>query len=687
MLAIGVAAPACGQTVPASSPTESITTAVVVTARKIEERVQDIPMSVNVLSGDLIDESRTTRLHELQFAVPGLVVNTTGLFGASFSLRGITDQRVGGLSVAPHLDGVYLGDANVAIGRLFDLERVEVLKGPQGTLYGRNSTAGSLNFVTRAPQQTLGSEVEVSYGSFETTRAQGHVNIPGRYVDMRVAFVASEGDGYIRNTADKRRFGEDDYWGVRGSLRLDMSDDWHLDIMAQHVRDDGGTGDLWTPSIEFLVDPDDIRLTTVTIDNPYLISKVDNLSLNFEYELGFATFRSISGYVQSDVRNVDDCAGSPVLANCVRSAQPNEFDQWSQELQLVFPRSGSVDGIVGAYFSEADAKLAFYQLLPVINAQPLSDNLSTRDESTAALFGQATLHFTDRWSGTAGLRLSREKQHVTNIGSGVLDSPAPLVEELESNETSWLLNVSYAIGDDAMLYVSASNGYKSGGVVTTTLQNGLPDRYGPEYVTAFEAGGKSVWLSGRLTLNAAAFFYDYEDLQVSTAIVSNGEPVFGVDNAAKARLYGVDATTSYELAERWSISGGVVWLPEREFVEYLNEQTGDTLSGNTLVRAPEWSTQAAIDYAHPVGELGTVSARIEYNFRSGYYYTPENVPQYYQESFGLLNAYLRFEAASEAWYVFASGRNLTSENYFTQVFLQSSPGYPDTYEIGAGYRF
>ena len=155
--------------------TEPVATAeVVVTARKIEERPQDVPMSVQVLSGESVDGTGVTRLHELQFAVPGLVVNTIGMFGAGFSLRGIADQQVPGLSVAPHLNGVYLGDANLAIARMFDIARIEVLKGPQGTLYGRNATGGSINVITEAPQDSLSSEIEVSLGSFDTTRAQGH---------------------------------------------------------------------------------------------------------------------------------------------------------------------------------------------------------------------------------------------------------------------------------------------------------------------------------------------------------------------------------------------------------------------------------------------------------------------------------------------------------------------------------
>ena len=198
---------------------------VVVTARKIEERPQDVPMSVQVLSGTVLHESGVTRLHELQFAIPGLVVNTVGMFGVGFSLRGIAEQDVAGLAVAPHLNGVYLGDANLAIARMFDIGRIEVLKGPQGTLYGRNATGGSINVVTQPPQDSLSSELEVSLGSFDTTRAQGYINLPAGSAAVRLAFIASDSDGYIRNSVDDRRFAKDDFWGMRGSLRIQPSDD------------------------------------------------------------------------------------------------------------------------------------------------------------------------------------------------------------------------------------------------------------------------------------------------------------------------------------------------------------------------------------------------------------------------------------------------------------------------------
>lgn len=662
---------------------------VVVTARRIKEGIQEIPMSVQALSGEYLDESRTTRLNELQYAIPGLVVNTIGMFGAGFSMRGVGNQQIGGTSVAPHLNGVYLDDANLAIARMFDFERIEVLKGPQGTLYGRNASGGSINFITRAPTDTRDAELEVAYGSFETVRAQGYLNLPMGKAAARIAFIASDGDGYIRNSVDDRRFAEDDYWGARGSVRVAATDDLHIDVMAQSIRDDGAVGDLWLPNPEFLPDPKDIHLTTVTLENPYLHSEVDNVDVNIEYELGFATLRSISGYARSEVRNVDDCGGGfPFLQGCVRTALPNETEQWSQELQLVIPGSRGISGIVGAYYADADGTLEFVIIQPTRVPALRSNARFDTSDPAFALFGQATAQLAGGWSTTAGVRLGWEEHRMSTIGTGADDSPTLLVGEVDSDDVSWRLDLGYEISDDAMAYVGVSTGYKSGGFDINRDSEGELDEFAPEELFALEAGGKTQWLDGHLTLNGAAFYYDFTNLQVGTTVSDDeGTLILGIDNAAKAELYGIDAETDFQVSERWSVQGGVVWLGKSEFIEYVNDDEGDVWSGNDLVRSPEWSINAAVEYEQPLRDLGGLTARIEYSYRSDFYFTAENDPQFAQDSFGLLNAYVRFDAASGRWYAFASGRNLTDEDYFNQVYLQASPGYPDTYEVGFGYRF
>jgi iron complex outermembrane receptor protein len=659
---------------------------VVVTARKVEEGVQTIPMSVQALSGEYLDESRLTRLYDLQFAIPGLVVNTAGFSGSGFSLRGMAEQRVSGLSVAPYFNGVYLGSSNL-IARMFDLERVEVIKGPQGTLYGRNSTGGSMNYITRAPEDSFSAELEGSWGRFDTMRARGHLNLPlSETVAARVAFIAAEGDGYIRNTADNRAFGEEDYWGVRGSLRFEPTDALTIDFMAQHVRDDGGSSELWTPNPTALADPRDIHLTTVTQPDPFLVSTVDYVDVDLRYDTGSMALRSITGFARSEVNNLDDCAGLPVLRGCVRTVLPRKYEQWSQELQLSFQGNERVDGIIGAYYADEFNDQHFWQFLPLLNSRPLADSYFHGESYNAALFGQASVHFGTGWSATGGVRVSREKSEDSFFGYGVQDTRDRRYVPLSGKQTTWRLDLQRALTDDVRFYAGVSTGYKSGGYTTTQTRLGA-DVYGPEYVIAYELGAKTQWLDRRLTLNAAAFLNDYEDMQVSSTSVRNGMVVVQVDNAARAEIYGIDAEFSFHASDGLTISAATVWLPKREFVSYEGGAAGFTLSGNKLVRSPEWSASGSIDYRHGLGTAGELSARVEYNYRSGYFYTAENEPVYAQDAFGLLNLTLRFESANDRWYAFAAGRNLTDATYFNQVFLQSSPGYPATFEIGGGHRF
>jgi iron complex outermembrane receptor protein len=349
--------------------------------------------------------------------------------------------------------------------------------------------------------------------------------------------------------------------------------------------------------------------------------------------------------------------------------------------------SGPIDGLVGANYFDGDSANDHHQFLPLVNPMPINDSHSTERERAAGIFGQTNLRLSERSGLTAGLRFSSEENRVTTIGTGVQDSPTLLVDETSSDEISWRLDLEHAVSDAFLVYAGVSTGYNSGGVVTSPLRDGKPDRFDPEYLTAYEVGGKSRWLERRLTLNASAFYYDFEDMQVQTVRFDGDNLVAEIDNAARAELFGVEAEGAFEIVDRVTLSGGLVWMPKREFVEFTNDATGDTLSGNELVRAPEWSATAAVSGEHLWSGIGKLVARLELNYRSGVFSTKENDPLFAQGDLALLNLFLTLEQAGGRWYVFASGRNLTDENYFQQVFVQSSPGYPDTYEGGVGYRF
>ncbi len=660
---------------------------VIVTARKIEESVQDIPMSVQVLSKDLLEKVDVTRLYELQFNIPGLVVNDIGMFGAGFSLRGIADQLGLSMTVATHLNGVYLGNSNLAIARLFDLERVEVLKGPQGTLYGRNSTGGSINFITRAPEDEFSAEIEAAYGSFDTARTEGYINVPFDKSALRLAFIGSEGDGYISNSVDDRKFAESDFWGLRGTLLINPSDKLQFDIMAQHVRDDGASGDLWDPWPRFLPDPDDIWLTRVTLPNPYLVTENDTVSINAQYDLGFAQLHSITGYAHSRINGLDDCAGSPILAGCSRGVNPLTYDQWSQEIQLISNTDGAFDWLVGANFFSSEESSKFHLSVPFFGPAPLNDASSTEEETAYAGFGQATWQIAPLWGITGGLRFSHERNRVSSVGVGVEDNHTLTVAEDDWSHVSWRIDLEHSVSENLMLYAGVSTGFKSGGITTDLLPDGQYDSFGPENLTAFELGAKSRSADRRLTFNGSAFYYDFRDLQVATTMFTEEGLITDVQNAGKAEVYGLDLDGSFAISDSLTLSSGVVWLPKREFVEFWNDPGSDPLTGNDLIRAPEWSGTSAISYELPWQGYGIFSARLEYNYRSQVFFTKENSPLFEQKGFGLLNVFLRFESSSGKWYVFATGRNLTDQPYFNQILIQSAPGYPANYEVGFGLRF
>jgi iron complex outermembrane receptor protein len=346
-----------------------------------------------------------------------------------------------------------------------------------------------------------------------------------------------------------------------------------------------------------------------------------------------------------------------------------------------------IDWLVGVSAFKADSSSHYYLLRPLANPALQNNQYSTESESGLAVFGEATFHVAAAWSITAGLRHSAEKREISNIGSGRLDNPTLTVAAYDWDQPSWRLGVKYAATDDLLFYAGLSTGFKSGGVRTNRLPSGEFNSYRPEEVLAYEAGIKSQWLARRITFNAAAFLYDTEDLQVQTVVIDGGAVYTVTDNAAKAETHGLDITMTFAAMDRLTLSGSVIWLPKRDFVYYRNDETGDILSGNRLSRVPEWSTSAAIDYEYPLEQGGSLSARLEYGYRSDFFYTKENDPMFRQDGFGLLNAFLGYTAPSEKWYLFALGRNLTDEDYFTQVFIQSAPGLPDTYEIGIGLRF
>lgn len=659
---------------------------VIVTARRVREELSAVPSSVQVLSGERLDQGGLSSLYQLQFEVPGLVVSNRGMFGAGLALRGVTDEGGGSLAIAPHVNGVYLGRSNLALARQFDIERVEVVKGPQGTLYGRNATGGSFNVVTRTPASEFGGAVEAAVGSFDTTRLQAHVDLPARRFAARLAVTGSEGDGFIRNSVDARRFAADDYAGARLALRAEPTAATTIDLMLQRVEDDGAAGELWLPRKDQLPDPGEVHLTTVTDPDPYLRARDELATLELAHGDDGLRLRSVTGYGRHQTRARDDCAGVPVLVGCVRGVQPLRFRQLSQELRLESATTRGARWVMGAFYFHSQESIDYFLSAPRLAPTTLNDTSTTSEETVQALFGEATRSVGEHWRATAGLRLSRERQRVTDIGRGVADRPGLAVGTDVRDDLSWRLAAEFSPDERLLAYGSVATGFKAGGISTQRLPDGELDRYDSEQLLAYEAGLNLGAPDRSWTLRASAFLYEYRDMQVRTTRLLAGQVVTDTDNAAAARIEGVDLAAAARVAGRLTFSGALVWLPRREFVRFADALSGDLLSGNDISRAPEWSATASIGYRLPIARLGELAAEADFAWRSGFFFTKENDPLLAQGAFGLLNLRLRLESRDRGWYAFASGFNVLGADHFDQVFLQSAPGRPARYELGFGMR-
>jgi iron complex outermembrane recepter protein len=658
---------------------------IVVTARKVPEEISRVPMSVQALPAEHLERRAIASYYDLQYEVPGLVFNNRGMFGAGISLRGVADEGGSSLAVAPHFNGVYLGRSNLVLARPFDLERVEVVKGPQGTLYGRNATGGSINVISRAPDDESTAAAEASWGSFDTVRIGGHVNFGGEDLSVRVAVAGADGEGFIRNSVDRRRFAAEDYRAARVSLHARPTDALTLDATLQRVEDDGASGELWLPRPDQLPDRNDIRLTRVTAADVYQKTANDFASLSLGYQADDVVLRSVTGYARSVTRDVDDCAGVPPLAGCVRSVQPLRYEQYSQELRLESHGEDPVDWLAGLYYFESH-ELQDFELSLASQPLPVNDYRARSEDTAYAVFGDVTWSIDARWRLNGGVRFSREDNGVSTLGSGTSDIRSLASSDGSWDAVSWRAGIDFSSDERWFVYANVSTGFKSGGATATPLPNGTFDDFDPENIVAYEAG--SAWKSrdGRSSVRASAFAYDFEDLQITTTAIIAGVPRTVVDNAAAARIHGIDASASARIAGGFTASAAVVWLPRREFVDFVDRR-GISFTGNHISRASEWSGSTSLGYRVPLVRSGELGVDLDYNWRSSFHFTKDNTPFEFQEAFGLLNLNVRFEAAAGRWYAFAAARNLLDEDYFTQIFLQSAPGYPTRYEVGAGWRF
>ena len=654
----------------------------VVTADKLGERdAQASASAISVLTGAELARTAATSVEDTAGLAPGVTFSQNTGF-AQLTIRGIGTNVVfagSDPSSAVYLDGVYLARPAMVLGDFLDLERVEVLRGPQGTLYGRNAVGGALNVITQPPSESLSATERVGFGNLQALRAEARVS--GPLVKDRLsgsaAFLRGVREGFVRDLDHPDHpLGGDDVTAARGKLRLALGTEGELLLSGDVTHQDPTP---LTYAKVLAVKPG------FTVDNPEGLRDVRASTLQESRNLQYGgsarftlrmasatTLTSLTAYRKLDYRVLAD---TDITELDLAASDVHEIQhQWSEELTLA--RVGQRLSWVGGLFLLADDDRQPTSIR--LGGPQVVNRLAPRVEAaTGAAFGQATLALTRRVSATAGLRYTHERKTIDNAGSlYAFDGPEiPLTgssysyqDAIEHDAWTPRVALQLQVAEQSLAYVSATRGFKSGGFNISSPEPGRG--YAPEWAWSYEAGWKSTFADGRARLNLAAFHTDYEDLQVQTAIRPG---ILDISNAAAATIHGVELEGAWRPARALDFGGHLAWLDAR-YDQYLavgvGGVTGDA-AGHRLSNAPEWSGRLWLEWTGRVGRAGTLSLRAESRWQSTVFFTPFNDAVQRQNAYGQLD--VSAEVGPGRWAVGVYARNVTDEDYITGSFSSPPP--------------
>ncbi len=653
-----------------SAPAMASMDEIVVTAQKRESTIKETPMAVTALSGDELRQNGVQDFRDIQYLAPSVHIGE--FFNKTLiTVRGIgndTSSISADPGVAVHSDGVYLGRRLYQSAAFLDVERIEVLRGPQGTLYGRNATGGALNVISRSPTDDFEAYARVGVGNYRLVTSEGAVSGPivSDKVKARLAFKTRDHRGYTPNLFNGERYDDADEALVRLRVLFEPTDNFTIDLSGDYRRV-GGFGAI-TPDSRFdPATPTPQELAGGTIASGRRVNhdfrkdydaEMYGTSATLEWDFGAVSLKSVSAYRELSSVLVYDIDGSDFDGAAFDPAA--EFQsQVSQELNLVGDTNG-VDWVLGAFFFREDGSTEVdipFPLMPAA-AAGLTGEIDT---TSYAVFGDATWHATDKLDLTFGIRWGRDKKRVVeNFFGGGLGGPLFLTAELDDSFSSTTPRgaVSYAITENINAYATVSRGFKAGGFNMFGFQG---ESFSPEKVTNYEIGLKTDFFDRRLVSNISFFRMDYTDLQVFQ--IQNFLPL--VTNAAEATINGIEFEMLAQPVENFLINTTVTYL-DAEFDEYSAPDPARggavfDLSGNRLTATPEWAVNVAPQYTIPLPNVGSLTLRGEYSYKSEIFFRPFNLEQSRQEGQHNLNGRLTFETEDERWEVTAWVKNATDE--------------------------
>ena len=655
---------------------------VVVTAAKAGDAdIQTTPMAVSAVSNDELARLSIRTIEQVVPLLPSVTFTQNSGFG-QLSIRGIGTNAVnagGDPSSAMYIDGVYLARPAMTFVDLLDLDRVEVLRGPQGTLYGRNAVGGALNLVSKAPTNDTDMSVRLTGGNFAERRAEARLSGPLKRdrIMGSVSFARGVRDGYVTDVDHPDHpLGGDDLTAVRGQMRFVFGRKSDL-LVSSDLSDQRGTLLTFNKVLQVkpgwrIDNPSDLHQVRTSTSASSRIRQ-NGTSARLTAALNpSTTLVSLTAFRELDNEFVADADITELDVLAVHNLERQH--QWSEEITLThkLPRLTSIAGMF--LFKERD-----HQFIQVPQMQAGTQVvLDPRvDAGSAAWFGQTTLAVTPTVSGTVGLRYTRERKAIDNAGGIEIINPpiavTPTAGYAYSDSvlyTAWTpkFGVEVKLPRQATAYVSATKGFKSGGFNPSSTEPGRA--FGPESAWSYEGGVKTELLSGRARVNMAAFHMDYTDLQVQAPV---GIGVFDIRNAAAATIRGVEVEGATRIGRGFEAGGHLTWLDavyERYVAVAIGGVSGD-VSGNRLNNAPEWAGRLWSEWNAAVGASHRLSVAADVTAQSTVYYTPFNDTIQRQLPYALVGARAEFGPAHRRWAVNAYARNLTNTGYIMATFATS----------------
>jgi iron complex outermembrane receptor protein len=702
---------------------------IVVTARKREENVQEVPVAVTVVTADELEESAAADISELQGQVPNLAVyqgrNQSTTLTAFLRGIGQADPLWGvDPGVGLYIDDVYIARPQGALLDVYDVARIEVLRGPQGTLYGKNTIGGAIKYVSRPLTDDSTGSISLSAGEHSTLdlRASfGGALIPGK-LRGKLAFASLNHGGYGENLLTGRDVSDRKTLAARGAIDWLVTDKVKVAFSADYTKDDAEPkgyqrlrANSLCPLFGITCAPNDSRWDTQSGLAPLngTESKGGSIVVSAELNNGW-DFKSISAYRESDSENNIDFDTTPARIVDVSATYYDE--QLSQEFQFVYDTGGKLSGVLGAYYFEGEAGGLVKNIF--VNAQFGTTNGKTFTDSLA-IFGDGSYEFTDKWTFNGGLRATREKKNGIAFNAGYANDQfsTPVVvlanydKEVTFDSIAPKFGVDYQIRDNVLGYVTVSRGFKSGGFNVRAQATAFPKSAEPfddEILDVGELGVKSVLADGTLVLNSALFHGKYKDIQVSTftAFDANGDGVeesfFGnFINAGNATMNGVEVEfdKSFPTIDWLNVNGFVSYL-DLEPDERLDENRDGFVDTQVITNAPKWTGGLRLNFDFPLaGGLLTASAGGAYRSEAtltneGGSFAGQPVRPITEGAYTLYDAWVSWLSPTANWRLGLNAKNLTDEAYITNGYnipalgvLTGSYGAPRTVLATIEYRF